>query len=76
MSDERRGSGRDVARDNQAQFGREEKPSMSGTGVPRRPRFLDRVRQAIRLRNYSTFTEKAYVAWIRRFILFPRKTSS
>ena len=38
------------------------------------PRLLDRVRQALRLRHYSPRTEEAYVAWIRRFILFHRKT--
>jgi integron integrase len=31
---------------------------------------LDQVRQAIRTRHYSYRTEKAYVGWIRRFILF------
>jgi site-specific recombinase XerD len=31
------------------------------------------VRQAIRLRHYSRRTESAYVAWIRRFIVFHRK---
>jgi integron integrase len=34
------------------------------------PRLLDSVRSAIRLRHYSYRTEKAYVDWIRRFILF------
>ena len=38
--------------------------------VPRPPRLLDRVRDAIRARHYSRRTEKAYVAWIRRYILF------
>lgn len=38
------------------------------------PRLLDRVRQALRLRHYSPRTEEAYVAWIRRYILFHRKT--
>jgi len=37
------------------------------------PRLLDRVRQAIRARHYSSSTEQAYVAWIRRFIFFHRK---
>lgn len=36
-------------------------------------RLLDRVRNAIRVRQYSMATEKAYVGWIRRFILFHRK---
>jgi len=37
------------------------------------PRLLDQVRQAIRLRHYSRRTDKAYVDWIRRFILFNDK---
>jgi len=39
----------------------------------REPRLLDRVRLAIRARHYSLRTEEAYVAWIRRFILFHGK---
>jgi hypothetical protein len=42
------------------------------TGAPK-PRLLDRVREAIRARHYSRRTEKAYVAWIRRYILFHGK---
>jgi integron integrase len=37
---------------------------------PAKPRLLDRVREAIRSRHYSPRTEKAYVFWIRRFIVF------
>jgi integron integrase len=37
------------------------------------PRLLDRVREAARLRHLSPRTEAAYVAWIRRFILFHGK---
>jgi integron integrase len=37
------------------------------------PRLLDRVRHAIRARHYSLRTEEAYVAWIRRYILFHGK---
>lgn len=37
---------------------------------PAKPRLLDQVRQAIRSRHYSPRTEKAYVFWIRRFIVF------
>ena len=37
------------------------------------PRLLDRVREATRLRHYSERTEQAYVAWIRRFIVFHGK---
>jgi integrase len=38
-----------------------------------KPRLLDRVREALRARHYSRRTEKAYVAWSRRFILFHGK---
>ena len=38
-----------------------------------KPRLLDRVRNAIRARHYSRRTEKAYVAWIRRYIFFHGK---
>ncbi len=36
-------------------------------------RLLDQVRQRIRVFHYSLKTEKAYVHWIKRFILFHRK---
>jgi len=39
----------------------------------REPKLLDRVREAIRTRHYSHRTEEAYVAWIRRFIVFHGK---
>lgn len=35
-----------------------------------RPRLLDQVRDAIRVRHYSYETEKAYVYWVRFFIRF------
>jgi len=35
---------------------------------------MDQVRHAIRLRHYSRRTEEAYVHWIRRYIVFHRKT--
>jgi hypothetical protein len=38
------------------------------------PKLLDRVRTAVRLRHYSRRTEQAYVDWIRRYILFHRKS--
>ncbi len=38
-----------------------------------KPRLLDRVREAIRVRHYSRRTEKAYVAWIRRYIFLHGK---
>ncbi|MGK2858402.1 MAG: integron integrase [Thermoanaerobaculia bacterium] len=37
------------------------------------PRLLDQVREAIRVRHYSRYTEEAYVHWIRRYILFHNK---
>jgi integron integrase len=38
-----------------------------------RPKLLDQVREAIRMRHYSVRTEEAYVGWIKRFILFHGK---
>ena len=38
-----------------------------------KPRLLDRVREALRTRHYSRRTEEAYIAWIRRYILFHGK---
>ncbi len=40
---------------------------------PRRPKLLEQVRDAIRLRHYSYRTEQTYVHWIRRFIFFHGK---
>ena len=37
---------------------------------PPRPRLLDRVCAACRARHLSRRTEEAYVAWIRRYIVF------
>jgi len=39
----------------------------------RPPRLLDRVREANRLRHGSRSTEKSYIAWIRRYIVFHGK---
>jgi len=38
-----------------------------------KPKLLDQVREAIRMRHYSMRTEEAYVSWIKRFILFHGK---
>ncbi len=46
-------------------------PIPSGGQAQRR--LLDRVRAAIRARHYSRRTERAYVAWIKRFIFFHAK---
>ena len=35
-----------------------------------KPRLLDLVREALRVRHYSYRTEQQYVGWIRRFIIF------
>jgi integron integrase len=35
----------------------------------RAPKLLDRVRTAVRVRHFSRRTERAYLGWIRRFIL-------
>jgi len=37
------------------------------------PKLLDQLRDAIRARHYSPKTEKAYLHWIRRFIVFHGK---
>ena len=36
-------------------------------------KLLDRVRQALRLKNFSYLTEKAHIYWIKYFILFRDK---
>jgi len=38
-----------------------------------KPKLLDRVRAAIRVRGYSLRTEEAYVGWIKRFVIFHGK---
>ncbi len=45
--------------------------AQKGTGL--KPKLLDQVRTACRVRHYSLRTEDAYVDWIRRFILFHGK---
>jgi integrase len=45
----------------------------AGPPQPAKPRLLDRVHAAARLRHYSRRTEGAYVAWIRRYIFFHGK---
>ncbi|WP_290648710.1 integron integrase [Aquisalimonas sp.] len=41
--------------------------------MERAPRLLDEVRERIRFKHYSIRTERSYVGWIRRFILFHGK---
>jgi len=40
---------------------------------PESKKLLDQVRETIRMKHYSRKTEKTYVSWIRRFILFHGK---
>lgn len=39
----------------------------------KRPKLLDRVRATLRAKHYSYRTEKSYIYWIKRFILFHKK---
>jgi len=48
-------------------------PSPSLPVSARRPRLLDQVRAAIRVKHYSIRIEESYINWIRRFILFHGK---
>ena len=45
---------------------------LSSSPLPagRGPKLLDRVRDSIRVRHYSRRTERTYVQWIKRFIVF------
>jgi len=40
------------------------------TGIPAKPPILEQARESLRARHYSGRTEKAYLGWIHRFILF------
>lgn len=46
---------------------------MQPAAVGSRPKLLDLVRQAARVRHYSPRTEQAYVRWVKRFVLFHGK---
>ena len=43
---------------------------MSENVIAAKPRPLDRIRQAIRVRHYSYRTEQAYIQWVKRYIYF------
>jgi len=43
------------------------------SSAARHPNLLDRVREAARVRHLSYRTEQAYVAWVKRFVLFHGK---
>jgi hypothetical protein len=47
--------------------------SLSEPAEANKPKFLDQIRQLMRLRHYSRRTEEAYIGWIRRYILFHGK---
>lgn len=46
---------------------------MSDQSTPKSRKLLDQIRDAIRLKHYSYSTEKTYVHWARRYILFHNK---
>ena len=46
---------------------------MSDQTIPKPKKLLDQIRDAIRLKHYSYSTEKTYVHWAKRFILFHNK---
>ena len=47
--------------------------SLGASRPANKPKLLDQVRNAIRVKHYSIRTEEACVDWIRRFILFHNK---
>ena len=47
--------------------------AVNATPAPQKPKLLDQVRHAIRIRHLSPRTEQAYVGWIKRFIFFHSK---
>jgi integron integrase len=42
-------------------------------GTPHPPKLLDRLRDKVRLKHYSLSTERQYIHWVKRFILFHGK---
>ena len=50
-----------------------ERRAIDHTGQNHKPKLLDQVRAAIRVRPYSLRTEQAYIHWIKRFIFFHHK---
>jgi integron integrase len=47
--------------------------AINSATATQKPKLLDQVRHAIRIRHYSPRTEDAYVHWIKRFIFFHNK---
>ena len=50
-----------------------EGPDSDHTPHHHKPKLLDQVRAAVRVRHYSLRTEQAYIHWIKRFIFFHNK---
>jgi len=48
-------------------------PAMDAANVSNKPKLLDRVRDAVRVRHYSRRTADACVHWVRKFVLFHGK---
>ena len=46
---------------------------MSEPASPKPKKLLDQLRDAIRIEHYSYSTEKTYVYWAKRYILFHNK---
>ena len=46
---------------------------MKDETVPNKPKLLDELRTALRMKHYSYRTEQCYVYWARRYILFHNK---
>jgi len=45
----------------------------TAAATPQQPDLLDRTRHTLRVKHYSLYTERTYIDWIRRFILFHKK---
>ena len=48
-------------------------PSPSSATSSQKPKLLNAVRQALRVLHFSYKTEKAYIPWIYKFIVFHKK---
>jgi integron integrase len=46
---------------------------MTDPSLPKPKKLLDQLRDAIRIKHYSYSTEKTYVHWVKRYILFHNK---
>jgi hypothetical protein len=46
---------------------------MASATQTRKPRLMDQTRQVMRVKHYSYQTEKSYLRWARRYILFHDK---